>query len=171
MKIAICLVSVLMLLSLPAVAEVQGIQDELLDHLVGSWVMQGTIGGDRVTHDLVGEWVLGHQYLRFHEVARGLGSDGTPAYEAIVFIGWNESVGRYTCLWLDETGSGAQFPEGTGYAEPAVDELAFVFDTGEDSAIHTTFTYDRDSDAWRWLIEIERGTKISTFAQVTLTRQ
>ncbi len=171
MNTAIRVVAVLLLLSLPAVAEQQDFQDELLDHMAGNWVMRGTIGGTQVTHDLVAGWVLGHQYLRFHEVAREVDSEGVPAYEAIVFIGWNESIGRYTCLWLDVTGSGARFPEGTGYAEPAIDELVFVFDTGDDSAIHTTFTYDRESDVWHWLIEIDRGAKHSTFARVSLTRQ
>ena len=170
MNTLIRVVSVLLLLSLPAVAEQQGVQDELLDHMSGDWVMRGTIGGNQVTHDLVAGWVLGHQYLRFHEVARELDGEGVPAYEAIVFLGWNEALGRYTCFWLDVTGSGAQFPEGTGYAEPAEDELAFVFNTGDDSAIHTTFTYDRESDVWHWLIDIERGAQHSNFAQVSLTR-
>jgi len=168
---AIRVVAFLLLLSLPAVAEQQGFQDELLDQMAGNWLMSGTIGGTQVTHDLVAEWVLGHQYLRFHEVARELDSEGVPAYEAIVFIGWHQATGRHTCLWLDVTGSGAQFPDATGYAEPADDELAFVFDTGDDSVIHTTFTYDRKSDAWHWLMEIDRGAKHSTFARVSLTRQ
>jgi len=168
---AICVVSVLVLLPLPAMADQQGVQDELLDHMSGNWVMTGTIGGAQVTHDLTAEWVLGHQYQRIHEVARELDNEGVPAYEAIIFIGWNETLSRYTCLWLDVTGSGAQFPEHTGYAEPATDELAFVFDTGDNSAIHTTFTYDRESDVWRWLIEIERGAEHTTFARVLLTRR
>ncbi len=171
MNTAIRVVTILLLLSLPAVAEQQGFQDELLDHMAGNWLMSGTIGGTQVTHDLVAGWVLGHQYLRFHEVAREVDSGGVPAYEAIVFIGWNQPTSRYTCLWLDVTGSGGQFPEATGHAEPAVDELAFVFDTGDDSIIHTTFTYDRESDVWHWLIEIDRGAKHSTFARVSLTRQ
>ena len=40
--------------------------------------MSGTIGGTQVTHDLVAGWVLGHQYLRFHEVAREVDSEGVP---------------------------------------------------------------------------------------------
>ena len=171
MNTLIRVVSVLLLLSPPAAAEPLGVQDDLLDHMSGNWVMTGTIGGNQVTHDLVAEWVLGHQYLRFHEVAREVDAEGAPAYESIVFIGWNETLGRYTCLWLDVTGSGAQFPEHTGYAEPATDKLAFVFATGDDSAIHTTFTYDRKSDVWHWLIEIERAEKHSIFARVLLTRQ
>jgi len=168
---AIRVATILLLLCLPAVAEQQGFQDELLDHMAGNWLMSGTIGGTQVTHDLVAGWVLGHQYLRFHEVAREVDSEGVPAYEAIVFIGWDQLTSRYTCLWLDVTGSGAQFPEATGHAKPAVDELAFVFDTGDESVIHTTFTYDREADTWHWLIEIDRGAKHSTFASVSLTRQ
>ncbi len=163
--------ALLLLLALPTTAAQQGIQDELLDHLAGHWLMTGTIAGGQVSHDLDAEWVLGHQYLRFHELARELDEDGNPAYEAIVFIGWNQTLGQYTCLWLDVTGSGAQFPEGTGYAEPAPDKLAFVFDDGGDSAIHTTFTYDREADVWHWLIDIVRGTEHSTFASVSLARR
>jgi hypothetical protein len=109
--------------------------------------------------------------MRFHEVAREVDSEGVPAYEAIVFIGWDQLTSRYTCLWLDVTGSGAHFPEATGYAEPAVDALAFVFDTGDATVIHTTFTYDQEADTWHWLIEIDRGAKQSTFASVSLTKQ
>jgi len=170
-NIAIRVVTILLLLSLPAVEEPQGFQDELLDHMVGDWLMSGTIGGVQVTHDLAAEWVLGHQYLRFHEVAREVDSEGVPAYEAIVFIGWHQPTSRYTCFWLDVTGSGGQFPEATGHAEPAGDELAFVFDTGGDSIIHTTFTYDRESDAWHWLMEIDRGAKRTMFADVVLKRE
>jgi len=72
---------------------------------------------------------------------------------------------------LDVTGSGAQFPDATGHAKPAVDELAFVFDTGDESVIHTTFTYHREADTWHWTIEIDRGAEHSTFASVSLTRQ
>lgn len=171
MNTAIRVVTIVLLLSLPAVAQQQGIQDELLDRMAGNWLMSGTIGGNQITHDLVAEWVLGHQYLRFHEVAREVDSEGVPAYESIVFIGWHQPTSRYTCLWLDVTGSGAQFPDATGYAEPGVDELAFVFDTGDESVIHTTFTYEREADTWHWLIAIDRGAKQSIFARVSLIRQ
>ena len=112
---AIRVVSVLLSLSLsfPAFAEQQGFHDALLDRMVGDWLLSGDIGGNQVIHDVAAEWVLGHQYLRFHEVAREVDSEGTPAYEAIVFIGWDHLTNRYTCLWLDVTGSGARFPDAT----------------------------------------------------------
>ena len=45
-------------------------QDPLLDHLIGTWVLQGSIAGRETTHDIVATWVLGHQYVRLHEVSR-----------------------------------------------------------------------------------------------------
>ncbi len=160
-----------LLLSLPAVAEGQGFQDALLDQLAGNWVLTGTIAGAETTHDIAAEWVLGHQYLRFHEVAREKDSEGAPAYEAIVFIGWDQPANRYACLWLDVTGGGGLSAEAIGHAEPGGDELAFVFDTGDNSVIHTTFAYNRETDTWQWLIDIDKGGERSTFARVTLTRQ
>ena len=114
MNTAIRVVSVLLLVSLPAVAKPQGVQDELLDRMAGNWVMTGVIGGD-LTHDLVAEWVLGHQYLRFHEVAREVDGEGVPAYESMVL---SVGMSQYTCLWLDVTGVEPSFPN-PGYAEPA----------------------------------------------------
>lgn len=42
---------------------------QLLEFGSGSWLLSGTISGAEFTHDVVAEWMLGHQYLRFHEVA------------------------------------------------------------------------------------------------------
>jgi len=171
MKATLCIIALFLLSPPPATAQQQGFQDPLLDLMAGNWVMAGTIGEADTTHDIAIEWVLGHQYLRFHEIAREKDSEGAPAYEAIVFIGWDESSRRYACLWLDITGGGGLSAQGIGHAEPDGDKLAFVFDTGDGSVIHTTFTYNRIVDTWHWLIDVDRDGKRSTFAQVALTRQ
>jgi hypothetical protein len=171
MKFSLCVFVVGLLLAVPVKAEQQGFQDALLDHLVGNWILSGTIAGEETTHDIVVEWVLAHQYIRIHEVAREKDDEGAPAYEAIVFIGWDEPTNRYTCLWLDITGGGGLSADAVGYAVPAEDKLPFVFGTGESGAIHNTFTYDRETDTWRWLIDNERNGERSVFARVTLTRQ
>ena len=66
----------LVLLSLPAAAQEPTFQDPLLDHLIGNWVLQGTIAGSQTTHDIVSEWVLGHQYVRLHETSREKNAKG-----------------------------------------------------------------------------------------------
>jgi hypothetical protein len=170
MRTIFCIVVLSLLLSFPAAGQ-EGFQDALLDRLAGSWVMTGTIAGDEITHDVTAEWVLGHHYLRLYELAREKDSEGKPAYEAIVFIGWDEPSERYACLWLDVTGGGGLTAEGIGHAEPGKDEIPFVFDTGEYGIIYNTFSYDRDADNWRWAIDIERGGERSNFARVTLKRK
>src|ERR1700721_2205848 len=85
-------------------------RDPLLDHLAGSWILQGTIAGRETTHDIESEWVLGHEYLRLHETSRDKNAQGQPAYEAIVFIEWDESSREYKCLWLASTGGRGVLP-------------------------------------------------------------
>jgi hypothetical protein len=157
--------------TLPAAAQQQGFQDALLDQLAGNWILKGTIAGAETTHDIAAEWVLEHQYLRIHEVAREKDSNGRPLYEAIVFIGWDQPSHRYSCLWLDSTGGGGLSSKAIGYAKPSGDEIPFVFDTGDGGIIHNTFVYMREADSWRWTIDNERDGKRSSFAQVVLTRR
>ena len=171
MKFAIAALALACLASLPAAAQPDTFQDPLLDQLAGTWLMTGTIAGNEVAHDVVAGWVLGHQYLRIHEVAREKDADGAPAYEALVFIGWDEPTQQYTCLWLDVTGAGGLTGDWIGHARRQGDTLPFVFGPGGAGTIHNTFEYHRDGDTWRWLIDNEREDGRSTFARVTLTRQ
>jgi hypothetical protein len=162
------LMTLLVLAAAVTAAPAQAFEDELLDRLAGNWVMTGVIGGEQIVHDLRAEWVLNHHYLRFHEVSRERDASGGPAYEAIVFIGWDETRRKYACLWLDVTGGGGLTGEGIGRATRQGDALPFVFDTGDGTVIHNTFTYHRETDSWDWLIEIVREQGRSTFAEVQL---
>ena len=87
MNIAFKIFAAIVLVALPASAQQLTLQDPLLDHLVGKWVLRGTIEGRETTHDIIAEWVLGHQYVRLHEVSREKNAQSQAAYEAIVFIG------------------------------------------------------------------------------------
>jgi hypothetical protein len=159
-----------LLLAASASADEPPFEDELLDRFVGSWVMQGVIAGDDITHDVQADWVLGHQYLRFHDVSRETKATGEVEYEATVYIGWDKPSGRYVCLWLDVTGGGGLANDVFGYAEPADDKLAFVWGTGNETW-HTTFIYDRETDAWRWTMDGEKDGDRTPFARVALRRK
>lgn len=159
------------LTAVPAMAQEAGFQDELLAHLAGTWVLEGAIAGGPSTHDIAAEWVLGHYYLRLHEVSRETEASGAPEYEAIVFIGWDEPTDSYACLWLDSTGGGGLVGQSIGHAKRSGDSIPFVFDALDGSMIHNTFAYHRDTDSWTWTIDVVRGAERSSFAQVTLTRQ
>jgi len=164
------LIGLSLLLSLPAVADEPPFEDALLDKFVGTWVLSGTVAGGTVTHDIAAEWVLGHQYFQFHEVSRETVEGGALAYESIVTIGWDEPAGQYVCLWLDSTGGSGLASGVLGYAQPADDQLAFVFG-GDDGTFHTTFTYNPDSDTWDWTMDAEKEGQRKPFARVTLTRR
>lgn len=56
----------------------------LLDHLTGSWVLQGIIADKRTAHDVDATWVLNHEYVQLHEISREKNDSGGPEYEAIV---------------------------------------------------------------------------------------
>jgi len=161
----------IVLLSIPALAQQQMFQDPLLDHMAGTWVLRGTIAGSETTHDISCEWVLGHQYVRFHEVSREKDAAGLAAYEAIVFIGWDQALGQYACLWLDNTGGGGLTGQAIGHAKRDGDFIAFLFKGQDGSLFHTTFAYSKESDTWEWRMDGEEGGKLQPFARVKLTRK
>jgi len=161
----------LALISCSAWATEPSFQDPLLEHLAGKWVLRGTIGGQVTTHDIAAEWVLGHQYLRLHEISREKTPQGQPAYEAIVLIGWDEAGQQYACLWLDSTGGGGLTGQAIGHAKREGDSISFLFKGGDGSTFHTTFAYDRTTGTWQWLMDGEEGGKLQPFARVKLTKR
>jgi hypothetical protein len=172
MKTNLAILALLFMTSFSASAQVPIRKDPLLDRLTGSWILQGTIAGHQTTHDIESEWVLNHEYLRLHETSREKNVQGQPAYEAIIFIEWDESSNEYRCLWLDSTGGGGlSAPIAQG--KRGNDEIAFLFrDKDEkDSGVHTTFAYSRGTDTWSWLIDNEDSGKLTSFARVKLTRK
>jgi hypothetical protein len=171
MKIFLRLFLLLSLISLSVLAQQTIFQDSLLDHFIGKWVLQGAIEGKETTHDVVAEWVLGHQYAQFHEVSRERNNSGEPMYEAIVFIGWDQLSSQYACFWLDGTsGNGLTNPV-IGHAKRSDDKIAFLFKFNENSLFHTTFLYDRGSDTWQWSMDDEENGKLQQFARMKLTRK
>ena len=143
----------------------------MLDHLIGKWVLHGTIQGRETTHDVVSEWVLGHQYVRLHEVSREKNAKGQAEYEAIVFIGWDQASSEYACLWLDTTGGGGISPQAIGHAKRAGNEITFLFNYKDGGSFHTTFAYNKSTDTWQWLMDGEEGGKLQPFARVKLTKR
>jgi len=163
--------ALVVLASLSASAQQGPLQDPLLDRLVGTWVLEGTIAGSQTMHDIQADWILAHGYVRLHEVSRERDASGRPAYEAMVLIGWDQASDQYACMWLDSTGSNGLKGEAIGHAKRAGDELPFLFEDSDGSLFHTTFAYDRGADAWRWIMDGEQDGRRQPFARVTLTRK
>ena len=142
----------------------------LLDHLAGTWILQGTIAGKPTTHDVQAAWVLNHEYLELHETSREKNAAGAPAYYAIIYIGWDAQAQQYVCLWLDST-SGDGLASGVmARATPAGNSIPFIFTLSASNQIHTTFSYDKAAGTWQWLIDNLVNGKTQRFADVKLTR-
>jgi len=171
MRTILKIISLVVLISLSVSAQQTTFQDSLLDHLIGKWVLQGTIAGQKTTHDIATEWVLGHQYVQLHETSREKDSTGNAAYEAIVYIGWDQPSSQYSCLWLDVTGGSGLSAQAIGHANRNGDKIAFLFKGADGSIFHTTFVYDRDTDTWQWLMDGEEHGELQPFARVKLTRK
>jgi hypothetical protein len=141
----------------------------LIDRFIGQWVLNGTIDGKQTTHDVDAEWVLNRGYVRIHEVSRERDATGAPAYEANVFISFDEKTGEYTALWLDNTGNGGLVANGFGHGKPTASTIPFLFKTSA-GTFHNTFLYTPATDSWQWNMDDESGGKLQPFARVTLTR-
>jgi hypothetical protein len=160
----------IVLVSCSAWAQQTALKDPLLDRMTGRWVLEGVIAGKETTHDIVAEWVLGHEYIQLHEVSREKQANGQAAYEAIVYIGWLQETNEYACLWLDSTGGGGLSAEAIGHAKRGGDEIAFLFKM-KDDIFHTTFVYSRSTETWQWLMDNDEAGKRQPFARVRLTRK
>ena len=143
----------------------------LEEQLIGHWVLQGTLGGKETTHDVDAVWVLNREYVQLHELSRAKKPDGTPEYEAIIYIEWQERTHQYSFLWLDSTAGGGISANIIAHASPEGNKIPFVYQVKGDETFHNTFTYDKGADSWEWLLEDHKGDKIGRFGQVRLTRK
>lgn len=159
---------VALLAATPALAQQATFNDSLVDHLAGKWVLTGQMDKGPVTHDITAEWVLAHQYLEIHEVSREKNKDGSPIYQAKVFIGWDAGEKIYDCVWLDNYGSIST--QSLGYAKPNGNSIAFVFQNHDDAgSFHTTFTWHPETDTWSMDMDnVTTAGKAVPFARTTL---
>ena len=169
MRPILILAALLTVFACPVLAQQPTFQDSLLDRLAGRWVLQGTIGGSQTTHDVTAEWVLAHQYLRIHEVSREKNAKGQPAYEATVFVGWDEPASEYACVWMDDYGG--IYAQSLGHAKRSGNEIPFVFTLRDGGSFHTTFAYDRSTDRWQWRMDAGQKGELQPFARVELVRK
>jgi hypothetical protein len=171
MRACIIAAAVSATLSFPGQAQRSVPADSLLDHLVGRWVMRGTIGKQQTTHDLTMRWVLDSEYVEMHEVSRDKAASGKPAYEAIVWFVKDPHTGEYAAQWFDNTDYTAFKPAGVGHGTRTGDAITFLFTTSPTDRDHTTFAYDRKSDSWTLTIDGEVNGILTPFARTTITRK
>ena len=139
-------------------------RDELLDNLVGDWKLTRLIRGQSVENSVKAEWTLNHQFLLVH--MKDVSSP--PNYEAMVFIGYDNTSERYVVHWIDFFGG--RFSETLGYGTRTGNAIKFVFEY-PDGPFHNTFTWNPESKRWVFLMEQKGQTgKWKVFAEDNLRR-
>jgi len=140
------------------------VQSDLLDQLIGSWDVTGTVRGAQVHERAEAEWVLGHQFLRIHRKQ----IDG-PA-ESVVHVGFDTVLQRFVAFRLDNLG-GARGGETLGYGRQTADKLQFNFEYPT-SQFRETWSWDAKEKTWQFLVENRRkdskSANFDTFSTLTL---
>ena len=131
----------------------KGLNDPLLDKLVGEWKVERKLGSGRTAENLVHvEWVLQHQFVELHyrDVA------APPKYEAIVLIGYDGIGKRYICHWADNFG-GDYSGDGFAPRDEGSNAIEFRFEF-HDGELTNRFAFDPQSGTWTSTIrQTEKG--------------
>jgi hypothetical protein len=170
MKIAF-LLALATALVFPAVAAAQAPEpwhDDLVDHLAGTWKMEGNVMRRAAHHDVQAEWVFNHQFLRIAEKTSPAAPSTERHYDAIWFLGYDAISERYVLHLMDQFGG--RFSETLGYGVRDGNTIRFVFEY-PDGPFHTTYQWDSDKNTWVWLMEQkDKNGKWTPFADLRLSK-
>jgi hypothetical protein len=156
------------LLSAPSNAQTTAWHDDLIDHVSGTWLLEGKIGSQTAHHEVKAEWVLDHQFLRIEEKTSASAPASERRYDAIWFLGYDAISERYVLHLLDTFGG--RFSETLGYGVRDANAIRFVFEY-PDGPFHNTWRWSPEQGAWQWLMEQkDKDGKWTTFADLKLTR-
>ncbi len=143
-------------------------KDDLADHMVGTWKIDGQVMGREAHHDVQAEWVLNHQFLRIDERTATSAPASERRYEAIWFLGYDAVSERYVLHLLDVFGT--RYSETLGYGTRDGNAIRFVFEY-PDGPFHTTYHWSPETGSWQWRLEEKnKEGKWITFAEFKLTR-
>jgi hypothetical protein len=144
-------------------------RDELVDHMTGTWKMEGQVMGRDAHHDVQAEWVLNHQFLHIHEKTNTDAPVSEQRYEANWFLGYDAFSQRYVLHLLDVFGG--RFSETVGYGTRDGKAIRFVFEYA-DGPFRTIYRWNPENNSWQWLMEQkDKEGKWTNFADLKLTRR
>jgi hypothetical protein len=170
MRIAflIALTAALLFPAVPVAQAPDPWHDDLVDHLAGSWKMEGNVMGHPAHHDVRAEWVFNHQFLRIEEKTSAGAPTTERRYDAIWFLGYDAISERYVLHLMDQFGG--RFSETLGYGVRNGNTIRFVFEY-PDGPFHTTYKWDPEKNTWEWLMEQkDKNGKWTSFADLKLSK-
>ncbi|MGA8012120.1 MAG: DUF1579 family protein [Candidatus Acidiferrales bacterium] len=142
--------------------------DALVDHMAGTWKVEGTLVGQNAHHTVTAEWVLNHQFLRIEEKTSADAPKTESHYDALWFLGYDDVSERYVLHLMDIFGG--RYSETLGYGTPDGNQIRFVFEY-PDGPFHNTMRFDPEKDTWEWHLEQkDKNGKWAPFADLKLSR-
>jgi hypothetical protein len=151
-------------LGIQAAATGNDADDAYLDHLQGSWVMEGTYAGKPVRYRAEGQRVLTGAFLKLHMIDAA----SPPQYEADLFLGFDPKANDYIAHWLDNFGAAGARVVARGERRGQTLIVSFPYAEG---AFRDTFTWQPAAKAWSLLMESQRSDATwKTIGNFTLTR-
>lgn len=154
----------LLFLASAAMAQDRTFNDPFMEQLAGDWTLTRQIRGKEAKNTVHAEWVLNHQFLQVHM----RDSAQPPAYEALIYLGYQRAEQRYVVHWLDVYGGKGS---AIGYGKRAGDsiEVAFQYDDGP---FYNTLTWDPTGQSWTFRMEsVNKDGGRQLFAIDTLRRK
>ncbi|MGA3204967.1 MAG: hypothetical protein ABSF12_20930 [Bryobacteraceae bacterium] len=157
------------LLSLPVMAQTPADwPDGWINHLAGSWKLEGKVGNNDAHHDVQAVWVFNHQFLRITEKTAANAPAAERRYDSVWFLGYDSISERYVMHLMDTFG--ARFSETLGYGTRDGSEIKFVFEY-PDGPFHNTYRWNAEENSWQWLMEQKnKDGKWVPFANLKLTK-
>ena len=144
-----------------------GWPDDLVNHLAGSWKIEGNVLGKPAHHDVQADWVFNRQFLRVTERTSRDAPPGESKYDAVWYLGWDGVSERYVLHLMDTFGG--RFSETLGYGTCDGNQIRFVFEY-PDGPFHNTYRWNPADRSWRWLLEQkDKDGKWASFADLRLT--
>jgi hypothetical protein len=151
-------------LGIQASASGNNADDAYLDHLQGSWVMEGNYAGKPVRYRAEGQRVLRGAFLKL----RMIDAASPPQYEAELFLGFDPKANDYIAHWLDNFGAAGARVVARGERQGEILTVTFPYAEG---AFRDTFTWQPAAKSWSLLMESQRSDAAwKTTAKFTLTR-
>ncbi len=142
-------------------------RDDLVNHLAGSWNLQGKVMGNDAHHSIKAEWVLNHQFLRIEEKTAASAPETERHYDAMWLLGYDPISERYVLHLMDTFGG--RFSETLGYGIRDGNQIKFVFEY-PDGPFHTSYVWNEKEGSWEWRMEQkDKSGKWGTFADLKLT--
>ena len=144
-----------------------GWHDDLVEHFVGTWNIDGNVMGRPAHHTVNAEWVLNHQFLQIHEQTAQTAPANESRYDALWFLGYDDVRERYVLHLIDVFGG--RFSETLGYGTRDGSDIRFVFEY-PDGPFHNRWRWLPEQQSWEWHLEQKDKGQWKPFADFKLTR-